>query len=367
MSWIALTDLARPAFNIRGIGVPADAPGARPPAAPHEILPTGTLMIELRYNHEGADPWRILGFRRKPDWLREIVIELSQAGRLFMAFRQGAASSTIEMTLPLPHRDSRIRLTYSWNAPERNGLLTVEYPEDGRIFQKPVVNPVPLPVQDVKALVRNGRAAEIDPAVRFIAVSDDIEPIGLGSGITGGSLVETTEGPVPVNKLRLGDELLTADSGAQPVRWIAKRIVPAMGSFRPVRLRAPHFGLTRDMVASPDHRLRLGSAEAEYLIGDQEVLVPAGVLVNGKHAQREGRQRLVTYYQILLDVHDCLLHDGIWTESLFVGNIAQQGDYLRSTNLAEIPATAVPRHHAMSRKALSEFETRGLAATLQSA
>lgn len=367
MSWIALTDLARPAFNIRGIGVAPDAPGARPPAAPHEILPTGTLMLELRHVHAGDGPWRILAFHRKPDWHREILVEFGETGRLVLAVRQGAAQSCAEIDLPLPHRDSRVRITYSWNAPERWGRMTVEYPEDGRIFQATSANPVPLPVQDVRALIRNGRAAEIDPAVRFIAVSDEIEPVGLGSGVVGDTRIETAEGPVAVARLRLGDEVITAGSGRQPVRWIARRTVPAMGSYRPVRLRAPYFGLDRDVITAPDHRVRLDSTEAEYLVGEKQVLVPASVLVNGKHAHREARHRIVTYYQVLLDVHDCLRHDGIWTESLFVGTIARQADLLRSTALADIPATAMPVHGSMPPNVLSEFETRGLAASLQRA
>ncbi|MCB1331629.1 MAG: hypothetical protein KDK28_20165, partial [Maritimibacter sp.] len=81
-----------------------------------------------------------------------------------------------------------------------------------------------------------------------------------------------------------------------------------------------------------------------------------------RHALGETRHRLVTYHQVLLDVHDCLLHDGLWAESLFAGTIARRPEMVMSTVLAEMPISAIPIHRAFSRTRLTEFETRNLAA-----
>lgn len=364
MSWIALTDRSNPAFNIRGIGVPRNAPRVRGPMEQHEILPRGTLMVEFRANATPGKAQSVVEFRREFEWLREMKVSLDAEGRVTVAIRQGQAQSQAVLDMPAPPRDTRVRLTYAWHAPQRAGRLTVELIDEGRIYQTDSDDPIPVPAADAKAIVRNGRATLISKDVEFLAFSDEIEPIGFGSGIVAGTPVETTSGPVPVEKLRLGDMVVTATSGPQPVRWIGKRRVPALGGFRPVRVRAPFFGLSRDIVLSPAHRVRLGVAEAEYMLGEDEVLLPAGRLIDGRHALAETRARLVTYHQVLLDVHDCLLHDGLWAESLFAGTIARRPDMVQSTVLAEMPISAIPIHRAFSRTRLTDFETRNLAAAL---
>lgn len=364
MSWIAMTDLAKPAFNIRGLGVPRGMPGARGPMIKHEIMPQGTMLLEFRANLEPGRLQPILIFKREYDWLREMRVAVSGDGQVVLEFRQGASRSRAAITAAPIARDARVRLSYAWHAPQRAARLTVELIDEGRLYQTNVYDPLPLPVADVKALMRNGRATTVSRDVDYIAFSDEIEPVGFGSGIVAGTPVETTNGPVPVDKLRLGDTVLTATAGPQPVRWIGRRQVPALGGFRPVRIRAPFFGLSRDLVLAPAHRVRLGVAEAEYMLGEDEVLLPAGQLVNGREALREGRHQLVTYYQVLLDVHDCLLHDGLWAESLFAGTIARRPEVLESTVLADMPLSAVPTHRSFTRARLTETETRSLVAAL---
>lgn len=364
MSWIALTDLASPAFNIRGIGVPRNTPRMRGPMERHEILPRGSMVIEFRANARPGAPQALLDFRRDFEWLREMRVGVEAGGRVTVEIGQGQAQSRAVLDMPPPPREARIRLTYAWHAPQRVSRLTVEMIDEGRIYQANGYDPLPLPAADTKAIVRNGRATTISKSVEFLAFSDEIEPIGFGNGIAGGTPVETTNGPVPVEKLRLGDMVLTATAGPQPVRWIGKRRVPALGGFRPVRVRAPFFGLSRDILLAPAHRVRLGVAEAEYMLGEDEVLMPAGRLVDGRHALGEIRHRLITYHQILLDVHDCILHDGLWAESLFVGSIARREDMVLSTVLAEMPVSAIPIHRAFSRTRLADYETRNLVAAL---
>ena len=94
------------------------------------------------------------------------------------------------------------------------------------------------------------------------------------------------------------------------------------------------------------------------------MLLPAGRLVDGRQALAEGRHRLVTYYQVLLDVHDCLLHDGLWGESLFAGTIARRPELAQSTVLAEMPISAIPIHRSFAHTRLTDLETRNLVASL---
>lgn len=367
MSWIALTDLRSPRFNIHGIGASGDAPGARGPMQPDEILPQGTMMMELSFQVEPDQVRPLLTYRRRRGWIRELSVTLDGAGRLELAFRQGRNSSQAAIRFPAPARDSRMRITYAWNAPMRAGLLTVELLDEGRMFQTGVFAPVPMPPEDIKVMIRNRARAALDPALTYLAFADHVEPVGFGIGVLGGTEIDTPEGPRRVDKLRLGDMVTTATSGPQPVRWIGKREVPALGSFRPVRLRAPFFRLSTDVLLAPDHRVRLDLAEADYMLGTGEILLPASHLVNGEHARQEARPRIVTYYQVLLDMHDCLLHGGLWAESLFVGTIARRPDVARTTVLGDLPASAIPQHRSFTRHKLSDFEARSLAASLRRA
>lgn len=367
MSWIAITDLHSPLFNIRGIGVAADAPGARPPLQPDEILPQGTMMMELRFNVEAGSAQSLISYRRRRDWLREVHLTLDATGKLVLTIRQGRNQSQAKIRIPTPTSDSRMRISYSWNAPLRSGMLVVEMLDEGRMYQAEVVGPVPLPAEDVRVMIRNGRHTTLAPILTYLAFSDSVEPVGLGGGLVAGTKLETPDGVRRVEKLRLGDSVITATAGTRPVRWIGKRSVPAYGAFRPVKLRAPYFGLEADVAVAPDQRVRLDLAEVEYLFGTDEILMPAGHLVDGKRARNLGRPRIVTYYQILLDVHDCLLHEGVWSESLFVGTIARQPDIAKHTVLGEMPITAIPEHRAFASHRLNEYEARSLAASLQQA
>ncbi len=364
MSWIALSDLANPTFNIRGIGAPRNGPCGRVPMASHDLVPRGTFVVEFDVDAQPDKPQTVLQFRRAFEWLRELRLTLDAAGHIALDIRQGGTRSRATICIAPPARGSCLRLSYSWNAPIRVGRLTVEEVRDGRIFQSDIRKPVPIPAADIKAITRNGRATQISKSVRCIAFSNEIEPVGFGNGIVSGTLVETAQGSVPVEKLRLGDMVVTATSGLQPVRWIGRRTVPALGSLRPVRLHAPYFGLIEDVLLAPAHRLRLGVVGTDDMAGEDDVPLPAGRLVDGRRARAESRSRLATYHQVLLDVHDYLLLDGLWAESLFVGTIARHPELLRSTVLAEMPVSAVPVHRPFSRPCLTKAETKTLVAAL---
>ncbi|MEJ2000482.1 MAG: Hint domain-containing protein [Maritimibacter sp.] len=365
MTWIAQTDLATHVFAPQGIGKPEPAKAEKTPVTADEILPVGTLLIEARSRVDAETDQPIIHFHAGRPWLREMDVTLQKDGVLSLEFTQGTAQSQAHIRLPYPPHDSRMRITYSWNAPKRTGRLTVELLDLGQLFQVSLYDPVPLPLADIRIIARNGGRITISQSVEFIAVSDAVEPVGFGMGVTSGTLVETAHGAMPVERLRLGDEVVTATSGLRPVRWIGKREVPALGSLRPVLLRAPFFGLERDLLLAPDHRLRLDFDDADYMLGTDDVLLAASHLVNGKQAHRDDSTPLVTYYQVLLDVHDCLLHHGIWGESLFVGTIRRRPDVAATTVLGDLPASALPEHRAFSRHQLSTMEARSLAATLR--
>lgn len=363
MSWIGLTDRRRGLFNPAGLGAGREELDETILVA-QAILPKGTIAIETRFMAEPGSPQTLLRYQRSKDWMRELGLVLRASGALQFLLRQGGAVSQAELKFPAPAHGSEMRIHYSWNGPERWGRLAVQMLETGEIHVAELADPIPLPMLDALTMMRKGQATRIDRDAAYVAISDEVEPLGLDAGVCDGTPVETPSGAVRVEDLRVGDRVVTATSGARPIRWITKRTVPALGAWRPVRIRAPFFGLGEDLLVAPDHRLRVEDAEAEYLTGQEEVLLPADRLIGSHAALSESRIKTVTYYHVLLDRHDLLLHGSVWSESLFVGQIAMDARRLAATALGEMPFGSVPRHTAFARHRLSDTEARSLASVL---
>jgi autotransporter passenger strand-loop-strand repeat protein len=133
-----------------------------------------------------------------------------------------------------------------------------------------------------------------------------------------GTLIRTTQGDVPVERLAIGDRLVALAGGSRPVRWIGYRRLdltrhPTPDRVQPIRIRADAFAdgvPQRDLLVSPDHAvLRDG------------VLIPARLLVNDASIVRDTDFDAVTYYHVELDAHDILLAENLLAESyLDTGN-----------------------------------------------
>lgn len=133
-----------------------------------------------------------------------------------------------------------------------------------------------------------------------------------------GTMIETTCGPVPVERLRPGDMVLTHDNGAQPLRWIGRRKVPARGDFAPIHIDANTLGTHDALLLSPQHRVLIRDALAELLFEETEVLVAAKDLVNSRSVRViEGFE--VEYVHILFDAHQVVYSGGLATESFLPG------------------------------------------------
>lgn len=139
---------------------------------------------------------------------------------------------------------------------------------------------------------------------------------------TPGTMILTARGEVPVERLEPGDLVQTRDGGAQRIRWVGRKdlgladlvMAPALW---PVLIPAGALGPglpARTMRVSPQHRVLLEGPRAEMLFGEAEVLVAAVHLV-GHNGIRRDMPAGVSYIHLLLDAHEILCSDGIWTES----------------------------------------------------
>jgi hypothetical protein len=132
-----------------------------------------------------------------------------------------------------------------------------------------------------------------------------------------GTMIATPDGEVAIEDLKIGDVVVTADKGAQPILWIARRSfsrTPGRAwpvQVTPVRIAASAIAdgaPRRDLYVSPSHGIRVDGQ-----------LLPAEFFVNGRtveFADVKAADRL-DYFHIELKDHALLLAEGLEAESLF--------------------------------------------------
>jgi len=132
-----------------------------------------------------------------------------------------------------------------------------------------------------------------------------------------GTRIATDRGPVPVERLRPGDRVVSAFGGTVPVLWVGRRHVdcrrhPRPTEAWPVRVCAGAFGASvpqRNLHLSPDHGI--------YAEG---VLIPVRYLINGTTVAQQAVDE-VTYFHVELPQHDVIFAEGLPAESyLDTGN-----------------------------------------------
>ncbi|OAN76649.1 hypothetical protein A8B78_03305 [Jannaschia sp. EhC01] len=135
------------------------------------------------------------------------------------------------------------------------------------------------------------------------------------------------DGERPVEELSVGDLVLTADHGPQPITWIfAKTWTPvevaAAPNLAPVLIQSDALGPgvpSRDLRVSRLHRVSVQGAIARRMFGTDEVLIPAKALLPLVGVTLDMPTKDVTYYHVMLARHEVVLSNAVRTESLFLG------------------------------------------------
>ncbi|MEP3347903.1 MAG: Hint domain-containing protein [Litoreibacter sp.] len=147
-------------------------------------------------------------------------------------------------------------------------------------------------------------------------VTFDAAPICYCDGV----MIATPSGQRRVEELRSGDYVLTRDDGPQPIRWIGSRDMLADARHAPIEFDAGAIGNDHVLRVSPQHRVLCRGYRAQMYFGEEEVLVAATHLVNGRNI-RQLRGGLVSYNHLMFDTHQIITADGALSESY------QPGDY----------------------------------------
>ncbi len=126
-----------------------------------------------------------------------------------------------------------------------------------------------------------------------------------------GTLIATPGGEIPVERLRVGDMVLTARGLARPVVWIgAGRVLATRGRRTAATPVLVCKGALADNV--PHHDLRVTRAHALAVDG---ALIPVEFLVNHRSIHWDDRAQEVALYHVELETHDVLLANGAPAES----------------------------------------------------
>ena len=134
-----------------------------------------------------------------------------------------------------------------------------------------------------------------------------------------GTHIATPGGAVAVERLRPGMLVHTADAGAQPIRWIGRRRVPAITLSRRPHLRPIRFAPGALGPGCPSCRLRLSPQHRVLLDHAQGLLLPAATFRHLPGVQVASGRHPVLYVHFALDAHHLVLADGVWVETLFPG------------------------------------------------
>ncbi|HQT84605.1 MAG: hypothetical protein B7Z58_03830 [Acidiphilium sp. 37-64-53] len=135
-----------------------------------------------------------------------------------------------------------------------------------------------------------------------------------------GTAILTPSGYRPVEHLAVGDPVITASAGVQPIVWVGQHTSdlathPAPHRVQPIRIAAgalAHSVPRRALRVSPDHAIALDG-----------VLIPAKLLVNGATIIQEQDCLAITYHHIELARHDIVLAEAAPCETyLDTGNRA---------------------------------------------
>lgn len=118
-----------------------------------------------------------------------------------------------------------------------------------------------------------------------------------GAGVLGATRVATPNGPRRIDELQGGNVVIDATGACATVRHVLTASAPRDAFF----LRAPYFGLDQDAVMGPNQHIVVTSDIAEYLFGEETVMVPVWALNDGRkvfHFETRSTDKL---YQLQLD------------------------------------------------------------------
>lgn len=345
MTWIGLADQRAHSLAVQ----PSRTP-----------LPQGTLILETNVAPH-TKPQTILGLEMRGADICDLSIQAMPGGGIHFLLRSESEIIHAALLHDAEDQASLLRISYSWDMQLSKGRLVIERPGTNKLYLREIERPLPLSPLAIEALVAPSGRRHICDDLVFLAISDVVEPIGPMPALCPQTPIQTPTGMKPAGAFKRGDLVTTLNGDAIPVLQVLRKTLPARGSFQPVRLRAPYFGLTQDIVVTPEARLVVGGSQVEYLFGADNVLVPVKHLTSAASTSIEADHNLVTYVQLLLPDHEPIMAGGTAIESLSIGRMRRKRSLLGATLLGEFDPHTLPEHSKTVFPVLKSYEAVTLA------
>ncbi|NSY38263.1 Hint domain-containing protein [Leisingera sp. ANG59] len=171
---------------------------------------------------------------------------------------------------------------------------------------------------EVSCLLPGGGISETRHIAPALPLFDDAF-----SAFSRGSLVETAQGPIAVEDLLPGDEILTRDGGSQPLLWIGRTsVLPGRSGSRTLTsFMADSLGLQKpsaSLVAGPAARL-LRTPPHRQGAGDGQLLTLASEFQDGMSIFETAPPAPVDLYHLCLPRHAVITVGGLAFETYHPG------------------------------------------------
>ncbi len=169
-----------------------------------------------------------------------------------------------------------------------------------------------------------------------VTTEGPLDVVELGPAcFTPGTMIKTDQGERLIETLKPGDLVVTRDDGLQPILWVGRQTIRAVGDFAPIRFASGALGNTQSLLVSPQHRMLIDDWRAAYFCGCSEVFAAAKHLVNGTSVTIvEGG--MVDYIHLLFSRHEVIFSNGVPSESYFPEHALKSADREARAELATL-------------------------------
>ena len=163
----------------------------------------------------------------------------------------------------------------------------------------------------------------------LVAVEDAPQDVPLADllcvSFARGTMITLPDGnQAAIETLSPGTKVLTRDHGPQPVRWLGRATLRAVGAYAPVVISAGTLGNMGDLIVSPHHRVFLYQRQRRAGLQTAELLVQAKHLVDDERVFQRETGSYVDYFSLVFDRHEIIYAEGVPAESLMVNDATRQ-------------------------------------------
>ena len=279
------------------------------------LLQHGLFILEVQLPI--LDPTVLIGVQSAPAGDRAFSVFFDPIGGLSLLQRDGARVRRHLLPGPMPQHQGMARLSFAFDAPRRNWSLRFELPGEAICQTAAGTDPLALSIADIHALCTGAAGSKRHAAALWFGLTRSAALPGRAPWLGLNTPVDTRRGPVRAGQLRPGDLIATLEDGFKPLVALHRRSFPSRGSFAPVVLRSPFFGLNGDILVSSDQLVLISGASVEYLYGVEEALISAASLCDGHVAAKDERRAVTDSVALDLGAPFAITADGCCLMSAF--------------------------------------------------